>query len=225
MLLPVLSAEQDSREAVRAMTQRAIKTSSYIMMPLMAGLAVCAEPLIRALLTAKWLPCVPYLRIFCAMYALYPLHTANLSAIKALGRSDIFLKLEILKEAVSIGLLFAMLPFGVLAVALSVLISGLASLVINAWPNRRMLGYPVGRQLRDILPALLLSLAMAALVYPITLLGLGDLVTLVLMVLGGAAFYAGVSALLKLESFRFLLDVIRKLLHGGGAEEGEAHAG
>ena len=91
--------------------------------------------------------------------------------------------------------------------------------------NRRMLGYPVGRQLRDILPALLLSLAMAALVYPITLLGLGDLVTLVLMVLGGAAFYAGVSALLKLESFRFLLDVIRKLLHRGGAEEGEAHAG
>ena len=225
VLLPVLSAEQDSREAVRAMTQRAIKTSSYIMMPLMAGLAVCAEPLIRALLTAKWLPCVPYLRIFCAMYALYPLHTANLSAIKALGRSDIFLKLEILKEAVSIGLLFAMLPFGVLAVALSVLISGVASLIINAWPNRRMLGYPVGRQLRDILPALLLSLAMAALVYPITLLGLGDLVTLVLMVLGGAAFYAGVSALLKLESFRFLLDVIRNLLHRGGAEEGEAHAG
>ena len=118
-----------------------------------------------------------------------------------------------------------MLPFGVLAVALSVLISGVASLIINAWPNRRMLGYPVGRQLRDILPALLLSLAMAALVYPITLLGLGDLVTLVLMVLGGAAFYAGVSALLKLESFRFLLDVIRNLLHRGGTEEGGAHAG
>ena len=75
------------------------------------------------------------------------------------------------------------------------------------------------------LACLLVCLAMAALVYPITLLGLGDLVTQVLMVLGGAAFYAGASALLKLESFRFLLDVIRKMLHRGSAEEGETHAG
>jgi hypothetical protein len=88
-----------------------------------------------------------------------------------------------------------------------------------------MLGYTVGEQLRDILPALLLSLAMAALVFPLTLLGLGDLPTLIFMVLGGAAFYAGASALLKLESFRFLLDVIRKMLHRGSAEEGETHAG
>ncbi|MCR5575480.1 MAG: lipopolysaccharide biosynthesis protein [Oscillospiraceae bacterium] len=225
VLLPVLSAEQDSRESVREMTRRAIKTSSYIMMPLMAGLAVCAEPLIRALLTAKWLPCVPYLRVFCIMYALYPLHTANLSAIKALGRSDIFLKLEILKEAVSIGLLFLMLPFGVFAVAVSVLISGFISLIINAWPNRRMLGYPVVQQLYDTVPAVLLSAGMAAVIYPVTLLGLGDLVTLLIMVPAGIAFYVGVSALLKLESFRFLLGVAANFLHRGGAEEGESHVG
>ena len=224
VLLPVLSAEQDSRESVRAMTQRAIKTSSYIMMPLMAGLAVCAEPLVRALLTAKWLPCVPYLRVFCAMYALYPLHTANLSAIKALGRSDIFLKLEILKEIVSIGLLFVMLPFGVFAVAVSVLISGFVSLVINAWPNRRMLGYSVTQQLRDTAPAVLLSLGMAALIFPVTYLGLGDIPKLLIMVPAGAAFYVGVSALLKLESYRFLLDVAARLLHRAPeAEEGDAN--
>ena len=223
VLLPVLSAEQDSSTAVRAMTSRAIKTSSYIMMPLMAGLAVCAEPLIRLLLTEKWLPCVPYLRVFCIMYALYPLHTANLSAIKALGRSDIFLKLEILKELVSIVLLFLVLPLGVFAVAVSVLVSGIVSLFINAWPNRRMLDYRIRDQLRDTAPAVLMSLGMSALVFPVTLLGLNDWATLGIMVPAGIAFYVGVSALLKLESFRFLLEVIGKLLHrteNGGTCEG-----
>ena len=88
-----------------------------------------------------------------------------------------------------------------------------------------MLGYPVLQQLRDTLPAVLLSLGMAAVIFPVTLLGLGDLVTLLIMVPAGVAFYVGVSALLKLESFRFLLEVVGRLLHRGNAEEGESHAG
>ena len=222
VLLPVLSAEQDSRESVRAMTQRAIKTSTYIMMPLMAGLAVCAEPLIRLLLTEKWLPCVPYMRIFCIVYAFYPLHTANLSAIKALGRSDIFLKLEVLKELVSIVLLLVTMRYGVYAIALGLLVSSVASQLINSWPNRKMLGYTYPQQLRDMAPAILLSLLMAACVWPIQRLGLSDFVTLVIQVPLGVAVYAGVSAALKLESFRFLLEVIARLWHRkAGTENGE----
>ena len=222
VLLPVLSAEQDSRESVRAMTQRAIKTSTYIMMPLMAGLAVCAEPLIRLLLTEKWLPCVPYMRIFCIVYAFYPLHTANLSAIKALGRSDIFLKLEVLKELVSIVLLLVTMRYGVYAIALGLLVSSVASQLINCWPNRKMLGYTYPQQLRDMAPAILLSLLMAACVWPIQRLGLSDFVTLVIQVPLGVAVYAGVSAALKLESFRFLLEVIARLRHRkAGTENGE----
>ena len=222
VLLPVLSAEQDSRESVRAMTQRAIKTSTYIMMPLMAGLAVCAEPLIRLLLTEKWLPCVPYMRIFCIVYAFYPLHTANLSAIKALGRSDIFLKLEVLKELVSIVLLLVTMRYGVYAIALGLLVSSVASQLINSWPNRKMLGYTYPQQLRDMAPAILLSLLMAACVWPIQRLGLSDFVTLVIQVPLGVAVYAGVSAALKLESFRFLLEVIARLRHRkAGTENGE----
>ena len=222
VLLPVLSAEQDSRESVRAMTQRAIKTSTYIMMPLMAGLAVCAQPLIRLLLTEKWLPCVPYMRIFCIVYAFYPLHTANLSAIKALGRSDIFLKLEVLKELVSIVLLLVTMRYGVYAIALGLLVSSVASQLINSWPNRKMLGYTYPQQLRDMAPAILLSLLMAACVWPIQRLGLSDFVTLLIQVPLGVAVYAGVSAALKLESFRFLLEVIARLRHRkAGTENGE----
>ena len=222
VLLPVLSAEQDSCESVRAMTQRAIKTSTYIMMPLMAGLAVCAEPLIRLLLTEKWLPCVPYMRIFCIVYAFYPLHTANLSAIKAMGRSDIFLKLELLKELVSIVLLLITMRYGVYAIALGLLVSSVASQIINSWPNRKLLGYTYPQQLRDMAPAILLSLVMAACVWLVSKLGLSDLVTLLIQVPLGAALYVGVSAALKLESFSFLLEVIRKLRHrGADAGDGE----
>ena len=91
VLFPAMSSEQENRERVRDLTRRTIKISSYIMWPMMMGLSACAEPLVSILLTDKWLPCVPFMRIFCITYAFYPVHTANLNAIKALGRSDIFL--------------------------------------------------------------------------------------------------------------------------------------
>ena len=218
VLLPVLSAEQDSRDHVREMTSRAIKTSSYIMMPLMMGMAVCAEPLIRLLLTEKWLPCVPYMQVFCAMYAFYPLHTANLNAIKAMGHSDIFLKLEIIKELVGIGLIFAAMNISVYAVAVSQFVSGLISLVINAWPNRKLLGYKLTKQLRDILPALLLACLMGVCIYPISLLGLSDWLTLLIQVPLGIAIYVGGSVIFRVDSFSFMLDVLRRLT-GRAAEE------
>ena len=98
VLLPVMSRAQDDKSHIKAMTRRSIKTSTYVMAPMMMGLAFCAEPIIRLVLTDKWLPCVPFMRIFCCTFMFYPIHTANLNAIKAMGRSDLFLKLEIEKK-------------------------------------------------------------------------------------------------------------------------------
>jgi len=215
VLLPVLSSEQDNKDSVREMTRRAIKTSSYIMMPIMAGMAVCAEPLIRLLLTEKWLPCVPYMQVFCICYALYPLHTANLNAIKAMGRSDIFLKQEIIKKILITAVIFATMGISAFAIALGEIVSGLASLLINAWPNRKLMGYMYRMQLRDIMPAALASLAMAAVVWPVTLLGLNDFVTLIIQVPLGVAVYVAISAVFKIDSFGFMLGVVKKLLHRG----------
>ena len=100
VLLPVMAREQEHIERVKAMLRRSIKTSTYIMAPIMVGISFTAEPLIRLLLTEKWLPSVFFLRIFCITYMVYPIHTANLNAIKAMGRSDLFLKLEIIKKTV-----------------------------------------------------------------------------------------------------------------------------
>ena len=212
VLLPVLSAEQDSKEAVRDMTRRAIKTSTYIMMPMMAGLAVCAEPLVRLLLTDKWLPCVPYMQVFCIVYAFYPLHTANLNAIKAMGRSDVFLKLEIIKKIVSTILLVVSMNISVYAIALSQLVSCVTSQLINSWPNRKLLDYSYLHQLRDMTPAILLSLAMALCVRPVIALGLSDWLTLLIQIPAGVLIYFALSAIFHVDSFYFILDVAKKLL-------------
>ena len=217
VLLPVLSAQQDKREQVREMTRRAIKMSTYVMMPMMAGLAACAEPLVRLLLTEKWLPCVPYMQIFCVCYAFYPLHTANLNAIKAMGRSDMFLILEVIKKAIGLLALVITMRMGVLYMALSRIFTGVLAQIINAWPNSRLLNYSYPQQLRDMLPAIALSAVMGLLVYTLNFLGLGDFVTLVLQVLAGVGIYVLGSLLFKLDSFRYILSILKNLLRRNGA--------
>ena len=117
VLLPTMSIVQDDRAQIKSMTRRSIVTSVYVMAPLMMGLAGCAEPLVSLILTDKWLPCVPYMRIFCITYMFWPVHSANLNAIKAMGRSDLFLRLEILKKIIGIGLLLCTMRISVMAMA------------------------------------------------------------------------------------------------------------
>lgn len=211
VLLPTMAAEQDNKARVRAMTRRAIKTSTYIMAPLMLGMAAVAEPMVRLLLTEKWLPCVPYMRIFCITYVFYPIHTANLNAIKAMGRSDLFLKLEITKKIVGVTVLGCTMWFGVEAMAYSLLFTSITSQIINSWPNRKLLEYGYLDQLKDILPAILLAAGMALLVSFVLYLHLGDLAALVIQVLFGAVIYIAGSALLRLDAYQYVLNIMKSL--------------
>ena len=213
VLLPALSQQQDSAEQVKTMTRRAIQISSYIMWPLMIGLFVCAEPLVSLLLGQDWLPCVPFVRIFSLYYALFPIHTANLNAIKAMGRSDIFLRLEIVKRVLDLVFVVSTVFIGVRAMAYGLLIQGVLCLFINSYPNRKLCGYAFSQQLRDIFPAFLLAAAMGLLVWLISLAGFGSLVTLILQVLTGAVFYIAASVILKLDTFNYLLGIVKKMLH------------
>ncbi len=213
VLFPAMSSVQDDWQAVKRMTRRSIKVCSYIMWPMMMGLSACAEPLVKLVLTEKWLPCVPFLRIFCIIYAFYPVHTANLNAIKALGRSDIFLKLEILKKMVGLVLLLISMRFGVMMIAYSLLLSTAASVLINTWPNRTMLNYTYGQQMEDIFPSIALSVAMFIAAWSVQLLGRGIVVTLVLQVLTGAVIYIAGSILFRIKSYEYVLDIVKGLLN------------
>ena len=210
VLLPTMSGVQDSRESVKAITRRAILTSSYLMWPMMVGLAVVAKPLVVLLLTEKWLSAVPFLQITCFALGLEPLQTANLNAIKAVGRSDIFLKLEILKKTISIAILLLSMRFGIKAIAVSGLAYSVIATMFNAAPNRKLLGYSYFEQVKDILPPFVLSLLMGIVVYPIALIPMPMILTLLAQVVAGAVFYVGMSANLNLESFYYILKTIRQ---------------
>ena len=212
VLLPTMASAQDDSGRVKSMTRRAIKTSTYIMAPLMMGLAFCAEPIVRLVLTDKWLPCVPFLRIFCITYMFYPIHTANLNAIKAMGRSDLFLKLEIIKKVVGIVLLISTMWFGVMAMAYSLLISTLISMIINSWPNRKLLRYAYFEQMKDILPGIALAVLMGCCVKLVGRLQMSATITLMFQIPTGGVIYIGASALLHLESYEYLMEMIRPVL-------------
>ena len=212
VLLPTLANEQEHIDRVKSMTRRAIKTSTFIMAPLMMGLAFCATSIVKIVLTDKWLTCVPYLQIFCVTYMFWPIHTANLNAINAMGRSDYFLKLEIAKKAIGLILLLSTMRFGVMVMAYSLLISSITSQIINSWPNKKLLGYGYFEQLRDILPSVLIALFMGGCVNLVKLLGFSDFLMILVQVPLGAFIYVGLSALFHLEAYVYLKSVFLSIV-------------
>ena len=213
VLLPAMSAEQDDKNRVRAMTRRAISISTYVMMPMMMGLAVCAEPIVRLVLTEKWLPCVPFLRVFCFTFSFWPVHTSNLNAIQALGRSDLFLKLEIIKKIIGLVAVLITMKISVMAMAYSLLVTSVLSQIINSWPNKKLLAYNYLAQLKDMFPQIALSCIMGGCVYCIQFIGLNDVLTLVLQVVAGIVVYTLLSKLFKIESFNYIFNAILKMVN------------
>lgn len=209
VLLPALSNKQDDISCVREMTRKSIKVSTYIMAPLLVGLWVCADNFVSLILTDKWLPCVPFLRIFCIAFFFYPIHTANLNAIKAMGRSDILLKMELIKDIVSVLILLITMKFGTLVIAYGMLISSLFAQIINAWPNRKILEYSYKQQLLDIFPNGLIAVMMGMVVYCIQFCKLHNGITLLIQIVMGAVLYLFFSLITKNESFIYLLDIIK----------------
>lgn len=221
VMLPLFSGEQEHQARMKAMMRRTIMVSSYLVFPMMAGLALVARPMVSLLLTDKWLPCVPFLWIACADFAFYPVHTSNLQAINAMGRSDVFLKLEIIKKSYGLAILaISVFCFdSVLVVAAGSVLSTLISTFVNAAPNKKLLGYSYGEQVRDLLPALGMTLLMGLTVWAVGHAPLGNLPLLLLQVATGVAVYAGLSLWWKPEAFSGLIDMVRVLRRRNHAVE------
>ena len=212
VMLPTLSAQQDNKKRVKEMMRRAIVTSSFLVFPMMIGMAVVAEPLVTIVLTEKWLPAVPFLQIFSISYALIPIHTANLQAINAMGRSDVFLKLEMIKKALGIVILGISIPFGVYAIAIGQVASGIISTFVNAYPNKQLIKYSYKEQLMDIMPSFVIAIIMGGVIYTFNFLKVTELQILVLQIFGGAAVYIGLAKMLKIESFGYLINTIKEIM-------------
>lgn len=204
VMLPAFSSFQDDRERVKGMVRRSIVTSSYLVFPMMTGLMAVAEPMVKLLLTDQYLPCVPMLRLLCIAYATWPLHVANLQAINALGRSEIFLKLEIIKKAVSVVALIISIPLGIYTMVALRAVTDFICTFINAHPNKKLLNYSFYEQWKDVTPSLIISAVMGLVVYGVQYIIEGTLLTLVVQILVGVLVYAGLSWLFRLEAFLYL---------------------
>lgn len=209
VLLPSMSREQDDIDKLKSMTKRALTCSVFVLAPCLIGLAAVAEPFVSVLLTDKWLPSVPYIRIFCFAYALRPIYTVNLNVIKALGRSDIYLILEIIKKSLGLVLLLISVRFGPLAIACSLIVEAFLAHIINCWPNRKLISYGYLRQLWDVFPTIILTAVMGATVYAVQFIPLPKILILLIQIVVGFVVYIGGAAVFKFEPFKYLVGIIK----------------
>ena len=205
VLFPVLAERQDQKQEVGKILRRSFTTAAYCIFPCMVGIAVCGESIVRILYTEKWISMVPYLQLWCFIFAFYLLNTADLQVIQAMGRSDTILKIEVVKQVVSLLAIVVTIPFGVLAMMVSMCVVTVICLYINAKPNEELAGYGFREHIKDLMPITGLNILMGIAVWAAGKLLTGDIAVLTVQILVGAAVYIGGSYLLKLESFSYVL--------------------
>lgn len=213
VMLPTLSQHQEDRIRVKQIVRISILTSSYIIFPMMVVLTIVAEPLVIIVLTEKWLMAVPFLQIFSIAYMFMPIHSANLQAINAVGRSDLYLKLEIIKKTVGVFLILATISFGIYALAIGVIIGSVISVFINSYPNKHLFNYGYKEQIRDVLPIMLISVIMGAIVYSVSFFTINIYIQLLLQLILGLLSYIALSILFNLESYGYIRDTMKTLFN------------
>ena len=212
VLFPIFSSVQDKIDQLTESLKSACKLFDFLIYPMAIGLFVCGDNFIQVLLTEKWLPCVPYLRIMCLYYLCTPSSGIMLQAIKALGKGSAYFKLECFKKGYGIVLLLLSLflfdtPY---AIAVSIVVSGVISLIVNVVAVSKYTGYRVRDYVLGVLPILAISVIMAAAVYAVNLFGLGSLATLILQVVVGVITYGGLAWLFRFKQLRDLISLIKK---------------
>ena len=199
---PVLSKIQNDDERLIHNYRRMINVSGFITFPIMMLLSALARPLIITMISAKWEACIILLQIICFSLMWYPIHALNLNILQIKGRSDLFLKLEIIKKIWGVLLLCASLPFGLVAFCSAQVFDAFVSLYINTWYTGKLYGFGFKKQMKDLIPILLLGLIMFVIVLGITHIINNMLLQIVLGSIVGATTYLGGAYLLRLDAFK-----------------------
>lgn len=214
VMLSSVSQVQDNAARAKSLVRRALKTSTFLVVPAMSLLVVIAPTFIPLLFGPQWTGSVWFMQAYCLVYAMLPIHTTNLQALNGMGRSDLYLKLEVIKKIVgAIAIVVTAFVFrDVQYMVGSYVLTGVLSTFINAWPNRRVIGYSYGEQVRDIAPAVLLTVVSAAAGWTVSLLPVPSLLLVLLQVAVFVAVYFGLAAILRVEEFSYLYSTLRDLL-------------
>ena len=206
---PILSEMQHDKEPLQKSYNQMLLLTAFFMFPLMIGIATLAEPLIRLMLTDKWIPCVPYLQILCVTMMLYPVHALNLTLLKVIGRSDLFLRLELWKKSLGIIVLIVTLPLGIEAMCWGMLFLSVISLFFNTHYTGKYLQLGIFQQIKFCLPILAMTSLAAFCAFGITKLFSSTWVQLICGGLVGAVTYYLFSRLITPVIFTTIVDTIR----------------
>lgn len=216
VMFPVFSKINDNIEELKRIGRKTMKMTTFIIFPLLIFLFMMAKPIVNVVLTDKWLLCVPFLQVNCLFWMTQPLQTTNLQIIKATGRSDLCLKLEILKKIIGIFLLITSIPFGVMAVAISSVFTSWLSMFINMIPNKSLIKYSVFEQIKDLFPEIVLSLITGLGIYLINFLPCINLIKIFLGFIGGAIIYFSVAYYFKMEALLSIINFIKNIRRKNG---------
>jgi O-antigen/teichoic acid export membrane protein len=213
-MFPTMASVQDDKNKLAKMLRSAETMGAYVVIPVMFGLAAVSEAFIDLLLTDKWLPCVPYMQWLCIANAAVPITSSNLIAIKSTGRSDIYMRLEMIRRVVMLVILIiSVVVFrSVLAIAVSFCISSWLDALITMTPVKRLIGYGIKGQLADLWKIFLASGVMFVSVQAMNLLQWSGYLLLPLQILTGAALYLLLGMLLRIEPQAAILTMLRKML-------------
>lgn len=212
VLFPAMTMKQGDRDKMKEVVRTSIRVGSYVMWPLMLGLMVLSEPVVKLVFTEKWLPCVPFMQIACIQYALEPVQTANVQAVKAMGKGRTFLIMEIVKKSFGIVMILAVMYRGVTAIALTALGVTCFAAVVNSTPNRKYLGYTYREQIGDLLPSVALASVMAACVYFAGRIPAPAVAGIAIQAAVGVAVYVLLSKLCRVSQFTYLVNVARSFI-------------
>lgn len=210
-MFPVMSREQSDLDRIKVLTKRTAQVSSYIMSPILIGFFVCAKQIVSVVMTDKWLPAVPYIRIICICLLIRASQTAILQAIKSIGRSDIVLKMDIPVRILALIILMFTIRFGVIYIAISEIIIEFLALLIYSYYSSKLLNYSYLEIFGDFLKNVILAVIMGEVVYLIGVAsGLNMLLTLIIQIVIGGIIYIVLSILLKNESWLLFNLTIKK---------------
>lgn len=215
VMFPVLSESQNDPTRLKQLCRRAVRIGIYLLSPLLIGLMGVADTFVIAILSEKWAPCIPFLRILTLVFLVRPFTTTCQQSILSVGRSDITLKIEIIVNAVAIGILFysVFILESVLGIAIGTLIAELVSMGMFMYYENKIIRYSYKEQLQDLLPSLGLATVMGVIVYIVHFLPIYKGLALILQVVIGAAFYFAASYVLQFEPFVYLVGMLKEKLN------------
>jgi teichuronic acid exporter len=206
---PVLVELRDNKEKLKSGYKKLIMNTTFITFVLMLGMAAVAEPMIITLIGEKWRNSIVYLQMLCVIGMLYPLHALNLNMLSVLGRSDLFLKLEIIKKVLAIPTIIIGVFFGIKIMLLGMMVNSIVSYYLNSYWSGKLIDYSMKEQIQDILPAFLLALSASIIVYfGGLILPFGFLIKLVVQILFGCLLIIFFSERFRLDSYLMMKSIV-----------------